>query len=245
MRAAILAILAACSTADGRRPATATADDPVRADEPASTTPASTEAAVVIELFTSQGCSSCPPADQLLAELAAAPDVIALAFHVDYWNDLGWADPFSRAAFTARQQVYAGDAGRVYTPALVVNGAADVVGSNRRAVAKAIAGARRLPVLPARATVDGAAVRVEATPPDGTTAVVAVYEDGLRTAVPRGENAGATLPNDRVVRALVPLVDRVATFTLDPTWDRARLGAVVLAAGAEHHLVAARRLSLR
>src|SRR5262245_2326035 len=96
-------------------------------------------APVVVELFTSQGCSSCPPADRLLGELVrdgaiADRPVIALSFHVDYWNRLGWTDPFSRPAWSARQQAYA-DAmrdGRVYTPQLVIAGRSHVVGSRRR-----------------------------------------------------------------------------------------------------------------
>src|SRR5262245_58242267 len=90
-------------------------------------------APVVLELFTSQGCSSCPPADELLPELAAAPGVIALAFHVDVWDDLGWKNPFSSPQWTARQESYVEKlGGGPYTPQLVVNGRAHVVGSDRR-----------------------------------------------------------------------------------------------------------------
>ena len=103
---------------------------------PATSTAKATDPAVLVELFTSQGCSSCPPADRLLGELPAAVDgvqVLPLAFHVDYWDDLGWRDPFSSADWTARQNGYARSlgAGRIYTPQLVVQGSADVVGSDR------------------------------------------------------------------------------------------------------------------
>src|SRR5579872_562411 len=92
------------------------------------------ERPVLLELFTSQSCSSCPPADALLGELAGQPDVLALSFHIDYWNDLGWVDRFSAPAFTARQQAYAQRHGfKVYTPQLVVDGRSDVVGSDRPA----------------------------------------------------------------------------------------------------------------
>ena len=99
---------------------------------------------VVLELFTSQGCSSCPPADALLGRLEQQPGVIALSWHVDYWNGLGWHDPFASARATNRQRAYAEQLGaEVYTPALVVNGAAVVVGSDRRAIEAAMARCRR------------------------------------------------------------------------------------------------------
>src|SRR5215813_538220 len=91
------------------------------------------ERPIVVELFTSEGCSSCPPADALLAELAARPDVLALSFHIDYWDRLGWKDPFSTPAATQRQQHYADLLHRanVYTPQIVVDGHWQAVGSNR------------------------------------------------------------------------------------------------------------------
>ncbi len=97
---------------------------------------------VVVELFTSQGCSSCPPADAIVAELARIrPDVLALTFHVTYWNNLGWADPFSLAAATERQRRYVSlsVSPDVYTPAMVIDGQQDVVGSDRPAVDAALA----------------------------------------------------------------------------------------------------------
>src|SRR5512134_2402114 len=88
----------------------------------------------VVELFTSQGCSSCPPADRLLAELGEDPAVLPLAFHVDYWDHLGWRDPFSSPRWSERQGRYARTLGRgLYTPQLVVAGDQDVLGSNQRA----------------------------------------------------------------------------------------------------------------
>jgi hypothetical protein len=98
----------------------------------------------VVELFTSQGCSSCPPADKLLGELARRSDVLTLAYHVDYWNNLGWKDPFASADATRRQRRYAGALGLsgIYTPQMVVDGAIDAVGSDRRAVEAALAGQR-------------------------------------------------------------------------------------------------------
>src|SRR5882724_10161154 len=130
------------------------------------------EGPLVLELFTSQGCSSCPPADQLLSKLASAGSladrsVAPLSFHVDYWNDLGWADPYSLPAWTQRQQSYARALGddRVYTPELVVGGAAGVVGSQEGAVSRLIAKATRPARLPATARWTKDAVEVQATAP--------------------------------------------------------------------------------
>ena len=96
---------------------------------------------VVVELFTSQGCSSCPPADELLKVLAKRPDVIALALHVDYWDYIGWKDEFARPEHTARQKAYAMKGGRnsVYTPQMIINGQDDIVGARGMDLADAIA----------------------------------------------------------------------------------------------------------
>src|ERR1051325_11483071 len=106
---------------------------------------------VLVELFTSQGCSSCPAADRALAEIAAQPaaqrNVIPLAFHVDYWNYIGWTDPFSSADWSARQRRYgaAFGGGRIYTPQLVVAGAADCVGTDDSRLRKLVAAAAAEP----------------------------------------------------------------------------------------------------
>src|SRR5512140_2735406 len=167
------------------------------------------EAPIVLELFTSQGCSSCPPADQLVSRLARAGQldgrpIAALSFHVDYWNDLGWADPFSSPAWTQRQQAYARALGddRVYTPELVIAGQAGVVGSQAARVASAVKALPRQLAVTATATWSPSEVVIDATAPDGADAWVAIYEDAPRTRVTRGENAGEMLVSDRVVRAL-------------------------------------------
>lgn len=213
------------------------------APEAASSPQPGTAQPVLLELFTSQGCSSCPPADQLLTRLGkagtvAGVPVIPLAFHVDYWNRLGWKDPFSAARWSARQQRYARAVagGRVYTPQLVVNGRTHVVGSRRGRVAAAVkqqAKGIRVAVRAALAIARGrATVRVRTARPrrgKNVELVVALYENGLLTTVPRGENAGRRLRNDYVVRALrvVPLArDKTVTFRLARTWDAKNLGAV-------------------
>src|SRR5438105_3206681 len=121
-----------------------------------SSTPETVRAPVVVELFTSEGCSSCPPADALLARLAEEPlagnvQLIALEEHVDYWNDLGWADPFSSRDWTSRQYVYseALGNGNPYTPQMVVDGAVEFVGSQKQKARQAIleaAGKTKIPV---------------------------------------------------------------------------------------------------
>ena len=156
---------------------------------------------VLLELFTSQGCSSCPPADALLGRLARQPAVIALAWHVDYWNHLGWRDPFASREATVRQQAYARRLGSVvFTPALVINGASVVVGSDSAAVEQAIdaAGALPVPVTLSR-TKDGVAVVIG--PGTGPMrALRVVYDLEHATDVGAGENEGARLREYRVVR---------------------------------------------
>jgi hypothetical protein len=163
---------------------------------------------IVLELFTSQSCSSCPPADALLAELAASDaDVLALDFHVDYWNRLSWRDPFSSAAATSRQRAYAAALGtEVFTPELVVDGRHGVVGSRRGDVRQAIASARdaraQAPDIPITAHLqDGrAAIAVGAGPGAGRV-LIAGYDPKHVTDVGSGENGGRTLTEINVVRA--------------------------------------------
>jgi hypothetical protein len=156
----------------------------------------------VLELFTSQGCSSCPPADALLGHLARDPGIIGLAWHVDYWNSLGWHDPYSSALATQRQQDYAARLhDEVYTPALVVNGARMVVGSDRAAVTSAIdaAGGIAVPVTLRR---DGADVIAEiGAAGQQVTALLASYDPQRVTPIGAGENSGRTLTDYRIVRA--------------------------------------------
>jgi hypothetical protein len=162
---------------------------------------------LVLELFTSQGCSSCPPADRYLATLAKDPDLAPLSFHVDYWNDLGWRDPFSDPEYSARQRDYARALGshRVYTPQLVVNGATHLVGSReatvRALVARALRGTSRARV-EVSMRVDGEQVvsrhRAHGAPAGSAVTLVLARRTALRH-VTRGENAGRTLRHVDVV----------------------------------------------
>ena len=181
----------------------------------------------VVELYTSEGCSSCPPADAVLGALAreAAPGVLPLALHVDYWDRLGWADPSASPAFSARQRAYAGALreARVYTPQMIVNGTAAFVGSRgadaRRHIREALARPATARVaLGAEAA--GRSVEVEARvegAPAGAVVHLALVRRAAEQRVPRGENRGRTLRHANVVRALhtVPLPpDGVARATL-------------------------------
>jgi hypothetical protein len=209
------------------------------------------EAPLVIELFTSQGCSSCPPADALLGKLAAAGQVegrpiVALSYHVDYWNDLGWADPFSRSAWSDRQRVYARalNEDRTYTPELVVGGGAGMVGSQASLVTRAIKAAPKQQAIAARAAWSAEAVTVDATAPEGADVWVAIWEDAPLTQVTRGENSGTQMLGDRVVRKL----ERVATaghagkvaIALPATWKAA--GAVAFAQRGDARIIGSRLL---
>ena len=164
-------------------------------------------AAVLVELFTSEGCSSCPPADAVLARLHREQPVpgvqlIVLSEHVDYWNSLGWKDPFSAALFSDRQGQYSD---HIYTPQAVVDGRADVLGSDERAIVRAVAAAGREPHGTLRLTATPSGVRIAVTGLSGHSdaeVMVAVVEDGLVSRVERGENAGRTLAHTAVVRAL-------------------------------------------
>ena len=165
---------------------------------------------VVLELFTSQGCSSCPSADAYLGELAAKrDDVVALSFHVDYWNYIGWEDRFATETTTTRQRDYGRALGiaYIYTPQLVIDGKRHVVGSNKRAVKKAIAiskkvKARRVPVDLASSGSGGLTIEIgESDGYHGAATIWLVSVDRKHTtSVDAGENRGRTLVNHNVVR---------------------------------------------
>jgi hypothetical protein len=166
---------------------------------------------ILVELFTSEGCSSCPPADAILARLVREQPVrgvelVALSEHVDYWDSLGWRDPYSSELFTQRQEAYASRlGGRVYTPQLVIDGRADVVGSDERAARSAATAAAAAPHGSITARRQGKTLHLEAALPahSGADVFVAAVDDPPPARVERGENAGRTLSHVRVVRELL------------------------------------------
>ena len=180
---------------------------------------------VVVELFTSEGCSSCPPADALLMQLEQMPavanaEIIALSEHVDYWNYIGWSDPFSDEAYSSRQQTYAqalrltGGRGDVYTPQMVVDGQFEFVGSNAAKAREAIAQAASLPKAEVSMSLtnstkpDELKLQVHASrlpqlnAHDQVQVMLAVTENNLASSVTRGENSGRKLRHTAVTREL-------------------------------------------
>jgi hypothetical protein len=173
---------------------------------------------VLAELFTSEGCSSCPPADQLLQRIdqlqpISGAQVLVLGEHVDYWDQLGWRDPFSSAQFTRRQQQYSHAlGGEVYTPQLVVDGREQVLGSDATAVRDAVARAAAKPKIPVHivtAKRDNAdallTVSVAALPKGRAEVWAAIADESARSSVTRGENAGRALSHVAVVRSLTKI----------------------------------------
>lgn len=168
-------------------------------------TPTAPPTPILVELFTSEGCSSCPPADAVLANLAKTPNVIVLAHHVDYWDGLGWPDPWSSGAASARERTYGKGS---YTPHAFIDGDANMVGSRGGAIESAIADASKRPHLPIAidliaAGKDAFDVTVRATPPPDSELAIAVVQNRGKVAVPRGENAGKTLEHVGIVRSIV------------------------------------------
>ena len=213
--------------------------------------PAAT-ASVLVELFTSEGCSTCPPADRLLTELdenqpVNGAQVIALSEHVDYWNRLGWKDPFSAALFTERQTDYSRTlrVEDIYTPQMIVDGRTEFVGNQRAAALEAIARAAQSPKASIEEVVKSSgsdsitlSLQVGNVPDlsrnDRADVMLAITESGLMSKVARGENAGRQLTHSAVTRKLVKIgavegkdFKAEPVVHLDSIWKRARLRAVV------------------
>jgi hypothetical protein len=180
---------------------------------------------VLAELFTSEGCSSCPPADALLMKLdkmqpVAGAQIIVLSEHVDYWNSLGWSDPYSSAQFTQRQGMYTRES---YTPEMVIDGRKEVLGSDEKAIQAAVAKAVARPKLPvrivsARRDDNEAVVSIAISAAAGKADVwVAIADDRDQSSVKNGENKGRTLNHVAVVRSLVKVGTVTKTAGLEKT----------------------------
>lgn len=204
---------------------------------------------VLVELFTSEGCSSCPPADAVLARLLREQpvdgvEIIPLSLHVDYWNRLGWKDPYSAKAFSTRQQRYAKVFGedKLYTPQVVVDGREEGIGSDEPVVRRLISVAAQRPHLPVKITARAIgrsltlSIDLPAAPAgdDTVDVFVALTEDDLSSEVKRGENVGRTLSHVAVVRALQTLgtLEKDAfvadgRLALEPGWNPRKMRAVV------------------
>ena len=224
---------------------------------------------VIIELFTSEGCSSCPPADALLAQLdqqqpVPGAEIIALSEHVDYWNYIGWADPFSSEAYSARQQGYAealrltGGRGDVYTPQMVVDGQFDLVGGNAVKAREVIAQAAAFPKAEVKLTLidttDKAALKLHVQTSrlpqlhanDQAEVMLAITENNLASSVTRGENSGRKLRHSAVTRELRTLgtfasaqktFEADATVKLADTWKRAEVRLVAFVQERAHRRI--------
>lgn len=183
---------------------------------------------VIVELFTSEGCSSCPAADNLLAEFernqpVPQAEIIVLSEHVDYWNSLGWKDPFSAPLFTERQQFFASvlHSDDVYTPQAVVGGRFAIVGSRTTELLNAIKQSAQQadPIPQVTVTRQGETLLVNTPPPIRGQTWVALTEASLTSRVAHGENAGQTLHHVGVVRYLKKMTGNQASIVIDKSWS--------------------------
>ena len=211
---------------------------------------------VLVELFTSEGCSSCPPADRVLAQLEkdksnSDAEIITLALHVDYWNYLGWKDEFSSAAYSQRQNGYAEKfkLDSIYTPQMVVDGQTQFVGSNLDTANKAIDEAAKSikSNIEISSANDKLKVKISEIPThDDAYIWLAIAEDNLKTSVKRGENGGKTLEHVSVVRDLKLLgnlasadktYETETALQFDPKWRKENLKFVVFVQGKDSRKV--------
>jgi hypothetical protein len=188
---------------------------------------------VVVELFTSQSCSSCPPADALLGELARRGDVVALGFHISYWDGPGWKDPFSSQSSTDRQRAYARlfGLGQVYTPQMVVDGVHEMVGSDREQVLAAMRDARPETIAPVTFAADRRSVVIGAGEGGGNVLLVR-FAQKRTTRVAGGENARRTLQDVNGVEMLASLGSwngSALRFAIEPPADDEGVGVLVQA----------------
>lgn len=202
---------------------------------------------VLLELFTAEGCPTCPIAEKNLAYLQneqpfREAEIITLAFHVDYWDGEGWKDPFASPLFTQRQRVYDRKfrTGNIYTPQMVVDGHIEFIGTKLDKAEKAVGRSlsRNKAAVALALSGDDLSISIKSIPEtESATVYLAVAEDGLSSAVNRGENAGKTLSHVSVVRTLTGLgriepgsrvYQQSAKLSIPDEWSRSRLKAVVL-----------------
>ena len=207
-----------------------------------ATTPANADPRpVVVELFTSQGCSSCPPADALLGELARRRDVLPLGFHISYWDSLGWKDPLSSPGSTERQKAYARrfTDGRVYTPQIVVDGTSEMVGSDRDAVMDALRGVRPAAIAPVSFADDRRSVAIGGGAGRGEIVLVR-FVQRRTTNVGAGENTGRVANDFNGVESLTTLGawdGSEQRFAIEP--PAAGEGLAVLVQAPDGHMLGA------
>ena len=253
LRTAGLTILAAAVVIlalFGRRPGMIRADAGLKQAAAVTQVPRAGSTPVLVEVFTSEGCSSCPPADSLLSRLGRVQrvpgaEIIVLEEHVDYWDRLGWKDPFSSAAMSARQSEYGEALGgrEIYTPQMIVDGRTEFVGSDEGDALRAIRAASATPKPAVRlswASGDALAIQVEPLTngmrSDAPQVYLAVAENMLHSDVKGGENAGRGLEHDGVVRQLIAVgktetgstgFSSTVSVRAASEWKRANLRAIV------------------
>ena len=160
----------------------------------------------VVELYTSEGCSSCPPAEEYLGELAGRSDVLPLAFHVDYWDNLGWRDPYALPTSTARQRGYSASLklDTIFTPQVIVGGRASLVGSDRHLISESLRAAQAASVALTLTQEDGRLV-ISASPSSDdkpSDLLLVPFRRHVKSAIARGENQGRTVDESNIVREL-------------------------------------------
>ncbi len=207
---------------------------------------------VVVELFTSQGCSSCPPADALLAELAKRPNIIALAYHVDYFDDANWRDPFSLAESTQRQRGYARRLARSgpFTPQAVISGGTSILGSNRAAMKEALAGDRDALDMAISRSAGQLVVHLRERWRESMEVYAVAYRAEATTRVKGGENARRVAKDVNIVRAFQRVgrwngVPQRMTFPLSKFPSDATHVAVLLQRPNQGAIASAQALALR
>lgn len=207
-------------------------------------------ATVVVELFTSQGCSSCPPADALLTRLGEYDEIITLALHVDYWDYIGWKDKFAHPAFTKRQKAYAHSIGTnvIYTPQMVINGSDEVVGTRTMDVSDLIQ-AHKAKGLPVKLDISrkGDALTIKSAPhgQTGNADIILVrYQPSASVEIARGENAGKTLTHSFIVTEWVDIGDWDGSVAMSETVPVSGSNPIVVLVQSKNHgpILAAARL---